>query len=410
MFEFIWDWFRGRPSPDLGGASASDSSTEGQFVTEFLAAPPTRPDVSILYALARNLAYQLPEERFAFRGSFAIHAWLGDAARTPKDLDIVGSNDLETIDRRLGDRPHYVVNGGHFDWGNNDILPIGDDYPSANNGHRTSCPYIADEQFIDSVQLDWVVEELESDAIQSVTIQGKADGDTFTIPTVVPELELLWKLLWITGEVDRQVKDLFDAALILDHVAIDTQRFARFFQNRATTVDSAWTLPQRVWQLADRARIPIVDQWPLEFPRQGERTKTPLDACQLIMERLPEILEGLAFFPSVEELPLWLAARRMYGQPQRGATNAYADWLEEHTRIEGEFLRHHDRISSADVNWSANELRRWFALYPKLRPGFAESMNIPHPPDFKRRVELHLDLKRWGTKPTAEIRQVLLAN
>ncbi|NUT46686.1 MAG: nucleotidyl transferase AbiEii/AbiGii toxin family protein, partial [Saccharothrix sp.] len=155
------------------------------------------------------------------RGSVALRAWLGEAAREPGDLDFVvtprtfpadgpeadallsGLVAAVAADPGPGLRADQVVSEHIWTY---ERVP----------GRRLVFPFDVEGLPQGAVQVDLVFgEEMPEDP---VTVEVPPLGTPARAAS--PRLSLAWKLLWLMTDTYPQGKDLYDAVLLAEHTTV----------------------------------------------------------------------------------------------------------------------------------------------------------------------------------------------
>lgn len=155
--------------------------------------------------------------RLVMRGSATLPVWLGDAARTPGDIDFVvvpatakaadpaAAKLLDGVLAALAADPGPGLRAE--DAAREEIWT----YERA-EGRRLVVPYdVAERDLPDGyIQLDFVFgEELPAAPVRAVL--PHAGAEMLVAP---PDLQLAWKILWLATDFYPQGKDLYDAVLL----------------------------------------------------------------------------------------------------------------------------------------------------------------------------------------------------
>ena len=160
-------------------------------------------------------------DHLVLRGSLPLRAWLGEAAREPGDLDFVvvphtvtvSSPEAATVLDGLVEAVRRHPGAGlHAD-----RVAVEDiwTYERA-SGRRLVFPLTATGLPPGAVQVDLVFNEKLPLPPEPVRIPPS----DVEIATATPELALAWKLLWLATDMWPQGKDLYDAALLAEYVAV----------------------------------------------------------------------------------------------------------------------------------------------------------------------------------------------
>jgi hypothetical protein len=161
-------------------------------------------------------------EHLVLRGSVAMAAWAGGAARAPGDLDFVVTPHTITSDsseaRALLDdivsaisatagtglRPDRIAESAIWT------------YERA-AGRRLAIPFSTGNASDGSVQIDIVFGERLPLAPDVLVLPGV----DVPVLAATAALSLAWKLLWLATDMYPQGKDLYDAALLAEHTTVD---------------------------------------------------------------------------------------------------------------------------------------------------------------------------------------------
>jgi hypothetical protein len=180
----------------------------------------------VMEHLLRSICNSIWFDSLVLRGSLLLKAWLGDMARSPKDIDWVFQPQNVGI--------NYTQSFQLFD----DLIAIVEGQPYVRNatiemqkisiddiwtyeraqGKRIVFPWKVDNLPLE-IQMDVVFgEELFIDPI--LTKIPTSDGDNILVRSASPELSLAWKLLWLETDSYPQGKDLYDATLLAEKVSL----------------------------------------------------------------------------------------------------------------------------------------------------------------------------------------------
>lgn len=161
-------------------------------------------------------------EHLVLRGSVAMPAWVGAAAREPGDLDLVVTphtitsdsadarallDDVKTAVRSIrgaGLRPDRIAESAIWTYERAD-------------GRRLVVPFTAPDAPDGHVQIDIVFGEHLPLPAQSLRLPGL---DAPVMAASAP-LCLAWKLQWLATDLYPQGKDLYDAVLLAEHTTVD---------------------------------------------------------------------------------------------------------------------------------------------------------------------------------------------
>lgn len=222
-----------------GAPTASDEAVA-------LAAARARLHERCLEALARSSARDL----IVLRGSLTLEAWFPDRARRAHDLDLVVRDSTldptsAEADELLGELRRAI----HDALVAEGVRVLGDEialdsiwtYERA-EGRRISVPWTFAHSTRDVIQIDVVFSEPLQDApTLEVLGEGASTGGYRDAPTG-PSLwfasraeSLAWKLLWLDTDMHPQAKDLHDAVLLAEHVALPIDLAGRVFAGKGET-------------------------------------------------------------------------------------------------------------------------------------------------------------------------------
>ncbi|MCK6549497.1 nucleotidyl transferase AbiEii/AbiGii toxin family protein [Myxococcota bacterium] len=175
-------------------------------------------------------------EHLVFRGSAVLPAWLGDAAREPRDLDAVvvpSSQPAEgpattSMMRAIVDAVTRAPteHGITFDASlvRTDEIWTYDRVP----GRRIVFPWSVVGLPSGLVQLDLVFGEELHDPPEETDIPT-SDGALVRARTASMRLSLAWKLLWLATDAYPQAKDVFDATLLAERTTVPFDLLRRVF-------------------------------------------------------------------------------------------------------------------------------------------------------------------------------------
>ncbi|WP_182902403.1 nucleotidyl transferase AbiEii/AbiGii toxin family protein [Microbispora sp. H10830] len=178
--------------------------------------------------LVRVVAESPWNENLVLRGSLLLEAWVGEEAREPGDLDWVVVPPTVNMDSPLtvamfkgviaaavaGPADGRVT----FDPGDiaTDEIWTYDRVP----GRRLVFTWRAGELPPGTVQLDFTFNERLPVPPEVALIPRTGGGEPTPILAASPELSLAWKLLWLASDGYPQGKDLYDAVLLAERVAL----------------------------------------------------------------------------------------------------------------------------------------------------------------------------------------------
>lgn len=161
-------------------------------------------------------------QHLVLRGSVAMAAWVGDAAREPGDLDFVVTphtitsdsadartllDDIKTAARTAsgaGLQPDRITESAIWTYERAD-------------GRRLVIPFSTPEAPDGHIQIDVVFGEKLSLPPEALILP---DVDQPLLAAPAP-LALAWKLLWLATDMYPQGKDLYDAVLLAEHTTVD---------------------------------------------------------------------------------------------------------------------------------------------------------------------------------------------
>jgi hypothetical protein len=189
---------------------------------------------SILDHVLRTIAASPWRRRLALRGSMLMRAQVGEAARAPGDIDWLvlpaglkihdpsGRELIDEIARLIPARPvagEAVIDAGRV------ALDAIWTYERA-EGLRLTFLWAAPGLPPGSVQLDFVFGEPLSDLAVETAIP-LSDGSEVGLFAASAELSLCWKLYWLGTDAFPQGKDLYDAVLLAERVALPVALLAQ---------------------------------------------------------------------------------------------------------------------------------------------------------------------------------------
>lgn len=216
-------------------------------------------------------------DRLVLRGSVLLHAYLGERARAPGDIDWVVLPDtlkptdaaaramLEDLARRLTERETIGPVRIHADRVGHDAIWT---YERA-EGRRMSIVWSLDGLPEGQVQFDFVFCERLPQAPVPVEIP-LTEGAPVSLLGATAELSLAWKLVWLQTDLWPQGKDLYDAVVLAEHCTLPLRLFVEAIRGNPDYAD--WgdeALPDiAAWEIDwdnFRAEYPWVDgdleQW-----------------------------------------------------------------------------------------------------------------------------------------------------
>jgi hypothetical protein len=181
----------------------------------------------VIHHLLRIVATSEWKDRLILRGSVVLPTWLGDVAREPGDIDWVVTpaslrmNDpmsetmLDSLIRlvaehsRAGDIRILATETAADEIWTYDRAP----------GRRIVFPWHSEGLPRGFTQVDFVFQEEMARPPRQIRIDVGADGPV-ELWAATPELSLAWKILWLETDMYPQGKDLYDAALLAEHVRL----------------------------------------------------------------------------------------------------------------------------------------------------------------------------------------------
>lgn len=207
---------------------------------------------SVIDHVLRTVAASPWRERLVLRGSVLLHAFIGEKARTPGDIDWVvlpaqlKSDDaqtdamLEELTARLLGEP--IAGPAHLH-----AEPIGRDeiwtYERA-DGIRLSFVWSVEGLPAGTIQLDFVFgENLPQEP--GITAVPAASGEPIYLLAASAELSLAWKILWLETDSYPQGKDLYDAVLLAEHTVLSMDLLRQVLE-----MNQDWILQGRVFGMA----------------------------------------------------------------------------------------------------------------------------------------------------------------
>ncbi|MEU7916469.1 nucleotidyl transferase AbiEii/AbiGii toxin family protein [Microbispora bryophytorum] len=178
--------------------------------------------------LVRVVAESPWRENLVLRGSLLLEAWVGEEAREPGDLDwVVVPHTVDMVSPLTAAMFKGVIAADvagpadgavTFDPGDiaTDEIWTSDRVP----GRRLVFIWRAGDLPLGTVQLDFTVNERPSVPPEVALIPRSGGGESTPILAASPELSLAWKLLWLASDIWPQGKDLYDAVLLAERVAL----------------------------------------------------------------------------------------------------------------------------------------------------------------------------------------------
>ena len=187
----------------------------------------------VIAYLLRLIAASPWQQHLVLRGSLLLKAWLGEAAREPKDIDWVFQPGSVSKDSPQGldlfeDLAARVALASNFGDIELDADQIRTDeiwtYDRA-SGRRILFPWRSLGLPLGEVQMDVVFqEELPEPAIRvalsDLIGESPSQSDESWLWAASPALSLAWKILWLETDYYPRGKDLYDAVLLAEQVAL----------------------------------------------------------------------------------------------------------------------------------------------------------------------------------------------
>lgn len=231
--------------PTIGPGPLSDASEQEmifdpslrQFLRAFRRGDPKLPPPEMerwLMARRRVIRHILElvahgpyAHQLVLRGSCALKAALGEAAREPGDIDwvvtpptlkmrtrqahalLAGVVEMVKNNARLGDVQIDVAGMARTEIWTYERAP----------GERIAFPWQCGELPPAMVQMDFVFEE----TLRTPPVMRsfpREDGSAFSLAAASDEESLAWKLLWLASDSYPQGKDLYDAVLLAERTPI----------------------------------------------------------------------------------------------------------------------------------------------------------------------------------------------
>ncbi len=217
-------------------------------------------------------------EQLVLRGSATLASWFGARAREPKDLDFVlRPTDLsiesrearaieDAIVRAVAARPRVGDVMLMPDRVERDYIWTYDRVP----GRRISIPWKVAGVPAGVARVDLVFNEplFTAPIDEPLSITG-APPERCLVAT--PEESLAWKLLWLVTDAYPQGKDLFDAALLRERVAVDEALVAKVFASALEDAPAANVEATRDWRLQlSGSKFVDWDNFVSEYPDRAE--------------------------------------------------------------------------------------------------------------------------------------------
>lgn len=188
--------------------------------------------------LLRLIAQSRWKDHLVLRGSTLLHAWFGDAAREPQDLDWVfqpssvkiGSPECEACFNEIAElvkasprTPNARILTDQI--ASDDIWT----YERA-QGRRLVFPFENRQGQGREIQVDIVWEEpLPEPPV--LTALPQRDGTHIEVWAASPQLSLAWKLLWLATDMNAQGKDLYDAVILAENVHLPSDLLRQVFES-----------------------------------------------------------------------------------------------------------------------------------------------------------------------------------
>ncbi|MEQ9495907.1 MAG: nucleotidyl transferase AbiEii/AbiGii toxin family protein [Deltaproteobacteria bacterium] len=189
-----------------------------------------------LEAALAAIATSSHASEYVLRGSVALARWFPDAARAPKDIDlVVASKTVTPADARPWIEELCTAIHARLDRrGFSPSPPIVDGiwtYERA-EGRRITVPWTRDD-LRGEVQVDLVFHE----EIIEAPVETAFDGGRYTLKLATPAESLAWKLLWLATDMHPQGKDVYDAILLAEHTQVPRPLLARVLANADERVE-----------------------------------------------------------------------------------------------------------------------------------------------------------------------------
>jgi hypothetical protein len=220
-----------RREPGIRQRRAFDPAMK-QFANAFRAGEPEFDDAdagrrwsaartAAMTHLLRLIARSPFAGQLVLRGSVALRAWFGAAAREPGDLDFVvvphtlaagspaAARLLDGLVSAVADAPAAGLDA--------DRVAVEDiwTYERA-SGRRLVFPFAVPGVAPGTVQVDVVFNE----ELPLPAVPVHLPGVDVPVATATPELSLAWKLLWLETDMYPQGKDLYDAVLLAESTPV----------------------------------------------------------------------------------------------------------------------------------------------------------------------------------------------
>jgi Nucleotidyl transferase AbiEii toxin, Type IV TA system len=291
----------------------------------------------------RALAESARGEQLVLRGSRLLKAWMGDAAREPRDLDfLVQPPDLapDAIDglalvREIADAvlarpaPAGVLFGA---------IPQFESiwtYERA-EGRRVTFSWTSAHVPVGAVQVDLVFRAPMPEADVRVAVP-LADGGCAVVRAATPAQALAWKLAWLANDWYPQGKDLYDAVLLAERFPLSRELLEETFR-----AEDAGPVPSAPSELLQR-RVDWAN-FRLEYPALAVN-ETEWGA-RLASALAPTFGRGAVPMRAPAERPAWLTptveqlARAARDTATYDVLPILADALEEAGCERAELLAH----------------------------------------------------------------------
>ncbi|QQP97680.1 nucleotidyl transferase AbiEii/AbiGii toxin family protein [Lysobacter enzymogenes] len=215
---------------------------------------------SVLAQMLSAIAGSPWRDKLVLRGSVLLHAYLGDGARPPGDIDwivlppelkaddpaaVLMLRDLATLLTQRRDIGPVRI---HFDRVAHDDIWA---YERA-EGRRMTIVWSLDDLPEGQIQLDFVFCEALPQPPATVEIPLN-EGEPVSLLGATAELSLAWKLVWLQTDMWPQGKDLYDAVLLAERC---TMPLSLFVEALSSTPD------YRGWP---EGALPEVGSWSVDW-------------------------------------------------------------------------------------------------------------------------------------------------
>jgi hypothetical protein len=165
-------------------------------------------------------------EHLVLRGSALLRAWYGDAAREPGDLDFVvvprslpiGSPESDALEQGIIDAVAARITDGITFERRVDRYDIY--WYERAPGRQIVFRWYAPGGVPEAVSVDLVFNEEIPEPPVSTVLPIDGGASSVTMAAATPEMALAWKILWLDSDMYPELKDLFDAALLAEHVTV----------------------------------------------------------------------------------------------------------------------------------------------------------------------------------------------